>query len=96
MATMYGYDINSIHDRFVLVAEEAMTIGSFFIVPGNAYVNSFPILKYVPAWFPGAEFKRQAAYVKALVSEMQKEPFQYVKNNMVRQINQVFSSPQPL
>jgi len=59
-----------------------MTLGSFFIVPANAYVNTFPILKYVPAWFPGAGFKLQAAYVKALVSEMQEEPFQFVKKNM--------------
>ncbi|GJE98983.1 cytochrome P450 [Phanerochaete sordida] len=33
-------------------------------------VDSFPILKHVPAWFPGGQFKRDAAKWKLIVDEM--------------------------
>jgi hypothetical protein len=28
-------------------------------VPGAFWVDTFPLLKYVPAWFPGASFQRR-------------------------------------
>ncbi len=41
-------------------------------------------VKYLPAWFPGASFHRQAAVERALSVRMRSEPYQDVKERMVR------------
>ncbi|KIK59232.1 hypothetical protein GYMLUDRAFT_227258 [Collybiopsis luxurians FD-317 M1] len=38
-------------------AVESLALAS---IPGAFYIDQFPILKYVPEWFPGATFKRKA------------------------------------
>ncbi|KAH9911775.1 cytochrome P450 [Epithele typhae] len=52
---------------------------------GNAgayLVDTIPMLKYVPAWFPGAKFKRQAAEWKKATDAMVERPFKAVMNAM--------------
>ncbi|KAG8790873.1 hypothetical protein FRC12_010797 [Ceratobasidium sp. 428] len=39
------------------------------------WVNDFPILRYVPAWFPGAGFKREALYRRKQRILVASEPF---------------------
>lgn len=41
-------------------------------------------VKYLPAWFPGAEFKRQAAEWKRLVDAMHMRPYEVAKAAYVR------------
>jgi len=41
-------------------------------------------VKYIPAWFPGAGFKRVAAGWKEKVMRNVNMPFERVKANMVR------------
>ncbi|KAJ7250815.1 cytochrome P450 [Mycena haematopus] len=45
-------------------------------------VNTFPILRYLPSWMPGAGFKRFAAECRQLTKEMREVPFDFVKQNM--------------
>ena len=40
-------------------------------------------MKYIPEWFPGAEFKRQAARWKVTVDKMFESPYQLVKESVV-------------
>jgi hypothetical protein len=40
-------------------------------------------VRHLPAWFPGAGFKRFAAEGRLLTEEMQQVPFQSVKDKMV-------------
>ncbi|KAJ6508743.1 cytochrome P450 [Mycena sanguinolenta] len=53
---------------------------SFF--PGAVVVNTFPILRYLPSWMPGAGFKRYAADCLEVTNEMRQVPFDYAKHNM--------------
>ncbi|KAG8697140.1 hypothetical protein FRC08_006715 [Ceratobasidium sp. 394] len=39
------------------------------------WVNDFPILRYIPTWFPGAGFKREAHYRRDLRVRVANEPF---------------------
>ncbi|KAG8709921.1 hypothetical protein FRC08_017892 [Ceratobasidium sp. 394] len=39
------------------------------------WVNDFPILRYIPTWFPGADFKREAQYRRKLRVRGANEPF---------------------
>ncbi|KAL0068246.1 hypothetical protein AAF712_004631 [Marasmius tenuissimus] len=58
MKVAYGYTIQDEDDHFVAIAEEASKIISAVTEPGKWLVDSVPILRYLPDWFPGAEFKK--------------------------------------
>ncbi|KIJ51011.1 hypothetical protein M422DRAFT_244987 [Sphaerobolus stellatus SS14] len=47
--------------------------------PGAFLVDNFPILKYVPAWFPGANFKRIAAAARERADRSREMTFRQVK-----------------
>ncbi|KAL0067909.1 hypothetical protein AAF712_005077, partial [Marasmius tenuissimus] len=48
-------------------------------IHGSFWVDYFPILKHVPAWFPGASFKRKASKWKQAFDDLREEPWAWVK-----------------
>ena len=54
-----------------------------------------PTVKHVPAWFPGAQFKRQAAEYKRLVDDMFYAPYKQFKAAWVCLICMSLKSPRP-
>ncbi|EMD33312.1 hypothetical protein CERSUDRAFT_142250 [Gelatoporia subvermispora B] len=56
----HGRDVVDRQDPLVIIADQATEDFSAATVVGAFLVDVMPILKYVPEWFPGAEFKRQA------------------------------------
>ncbi|KAF7357550.1 O-methylsterigmatocystin oxidoreductase [Mycena sanguinolenta] len=82
MATVYGYDVQPTNDHFVALSESATKKLSDAIFPGAVAVDTFPILRYLPSWMPGAGFQRFAAECRQLTSEMQEAPVNFVKQNM--------------
>uniref|UniRef100_A0A0W0EY02 Putative cytochrome P450 n=1 Tax=Moniliophthora roreri TaxID=221103 RepID=A0A0W0EY02_MONRR len=51
----------------------------------DAYiVDVFPWLKYIPAWFPGASFKRLANTARQDFQDARELPFQYVKEQLAQ------------
>ncbi|KIM24700.1 hypothetical protein M408DRAFT_331669 [Serendipita vermifera MAFF 305830] len=43
-------------------------------------VDLLPILKYVPTWFPGAEFRRIGVLATSMVKKLRFEPLAYIEN----------------
>ncbi|KAH9478443.1 Cytochrome P450 monooxygenase [Psilocybe cubensis] len=82
MAMMYGYEVKSIDDRAVSVAEEALALGTQLLTPGGTLINVIPALQYVPTWFPGAWSRRLAAKVLELSEEMKRIPTEFVKKSL--------------
>ncbi|KAF8964376.1 cytochrome P450 [Flammula alnicola] len=82
MSTVYGHDISAKDDYFVSLAEAAVASLSSGTLPGAVVVNALPLLRFLPAWFPGARFKRVAAAAKKLTTQMQEVPFEFVEKNM--------------
>ncbi|KAF7374549.1 O-methylsterigmatocystin oxidoreductase [Mycena sanguinolenta] len=82
MATVYGYEVQPTNDHFVGLAEDAVKRLSDSVFPGAVAVNTFPILRHLPLWMPGAGFQRFAAECRQLVKEMREAPFNFVKQNM--------------
>lgn len=66
------------------MADEAVRLAGITIIPGRFLVETLPILKYVPAWFPGASFQRVAQEGKAVGRDLVEVPFDQVKRAMVR------------
>ncbi|KAF8872243.1 cytochrome P450 [Infundibulicybe gibba] len=82
MAIVYGYDISAMNDKFVLIAEEATDLATKAMLPGASLVNTFPVLRHIPPWFPGAKFHQVASQVRALVYQMRNTGFDFVRENM--------------
>ena len=57
MLTMYGYyDVTPKDDYFVGLAEKAIYRLSASAPPEASLFYTFPIIRYLPSWFPGTEF----------------------------------------
>ncbi|THH16641.1 hypothetical protein EW146_g4040 [Bondarzewia mesenterica] len=82
MKISYGHDVAEEGDIFVILAERAMSNLIKASIFGTYLVDYIPILKYVPQWFPGAEFKRQGKKWMKDSQAMLDEPYKVVKAQM--------------
>ena len=88
MSIMYGCDVSSsTNDSYVKGVEQSVGMLSDALFPGAAIVNAIPALRYLPAWFPGVDFKRSALEVNDLTQELQDAPIDFVKKGIVRSYN---------
>ncbi|KAJ7157610.1 cytochrome P450 [Mycena crocata] len=78
----YGYPVTRNDDRFVALAEETMRVGSLAAAPGKWLVDSLPVLRFIPEWFPGAGFKRQAKKWSHQLYTHSLEPYVWAKKNI--------------
>ena len=84
MKIVYGIAVQESDDPYISIAEEALTGVAEAAIPGAFLVDMFPILKYVPSWFPGASFQKKAARWREVVNTMAEKPFCYVKEQLVQ------------
>ncbi|KAJ3831371.1 cytochrome P450, partial [Lentinula raphanica] len=81
-AIAYGIHVEHKDDPNIAAAERMMAVLSAAGIPGTFLVDVFPILKYVPYWFPGASFKRKAREWNGILSATITPPFLKVKQAM--------------
>ncbi|KAJ7722349.1 cytochrome P450 [Mycena metata] len=55
----YGIEVLPVDDPYIMMAEEGVKAAEA-VIAGRFLVDTFPILRFIPEWFPGAGFKRQA------------------------------------
>ncbi|KAK7024048.1 O-methylsterigmatocystin oxidoreductase [Favolaschia claudopus] len=82
MKIAYGYPVTRNDDHFVVTAEEHLRIGSIVGRPGKWLVDSIPLLRFLPEWFPGAGFKRQARHWSEELYMQFLEPQNWVKDQI--------------
>lgn len=59
---MYGHSTTSLsNDRFATRVFQSATTFAGSLAPGKFLVDILPWLQYIPHWFPGAGWKKQAA-----------------------------------
>lgn len=80
----YGMDTKPVNDPWIYLAEQAMLASAAAAVPGKYIVDVLPWLKYVPEWFPGAGFKRQAREWRELWAKFRTAPFVAAEENIAR------------
>ncbi|OBZ77169.1 O-methylsterigmatocystin oxidoreductase [Grifola frondosa] len=78
----HGYQVQNIHDPILELVERATTQVSQVVSPGAFLVDTFPLLRYVPAWMPGAGWKKKAAFWKQTLQDMINVPHNYVMGQM--------------
>ena len=83
MNTVYGMDVTEKNDKYVAIAEKGASIFSEITVPGRFLVELFPWLAHLPAWFPGARFKRLAREWEKDILAVRNVAFDAVMDDMV-------------
>ena len=76
MRIAYGMKVMDEGDPYVEAVEAGSAAFGEAFVPGAFLVETFPILRHIPDWFPGAAFKRKAAAWKKIAHHMRDAPFE--------------------
>ncbi|KAG6894845.1 hypothetical protein C0993_010597, partial [Termitomyces sp. T159_Od127] len=84
MSVAYGIDVQPDNDPYIAAAETAMHGMSEATIPGTFLVEFIPLLKYVPAWMPGADFKRKAGMWRDFTTQVLEKPFAAVQQSLAR------------
>ncbi|RXW25050.1 hypothetical protein EST38_g777 [Candolleomyces aberdarensis] len=82
LSVAYGIQIQQENDPYVELAEGANHGAIIAVVPGAFLVDAIPVLKYVPAWFPGASFKRKAREWYNMTMAMVEVPYADAKRRI--------------
>jgi len=78
----YGYEMKPKNDPFIAAVEEAFIYGGILVMPGRWIVDSFPILRFLPEWFPGADFQKKARFYREQMYGAYRGPVDWVKSQM--------------
>jgi hypothetical protein len=79
----FGYLVQDVgQDHLVELAEKCMADFSRLMRPGLFLADIIPELRYVPAWFPGAGFKKEAAFAKKRIHNLAELPVQFVQEQL--------------
>ncbi|KIK65275.1 hypothetical protein GYMLUDRAFT_38707 [Collybiopsis luxurians FD-317 M1] len=79
---VYGYQIQDENDLYVQVADDAVLGMRESFIHGAFLVDYFPLLKHVPAWFPGASFKTKAELWARDTDRLLELPWSFLKQSM--------------
>lgn len=83
LAVGYGIEAKEKDDPYLWIVQRAVKALSLAAVPGAFLVDTFPILKYIPEWMPGASFQTKGRLWKSYTMEMLEKPFEATKKMMV-------------
>ncbi|EKM77719.1 hypothetical protein AGABI1DRAFT_114997 [Agaricus bisporus var. burnettii JB137-S8] len=81
MEIIYGMKIKP-GDPYVDNAEKAIEGFNIAGVPGTFFVDTFPVMKYIPSWFPGAGWKKQGLNWRNINREVRLKAFNLVKDGI--------------
>ncbi|CAE6411293.1 unnamed protein product [Rhizoctonia solani] len=75
----YGYKLQGPQDKFYKEAQLAAHNGFLAGMQTNFLVNTFPVMSYIPDWFPGTGWKRTAKEWRLQQEKAKTEPYEWVK-----------------
>ncbi|SJL09806.1 related to cytochrome P450 CYP2 subfamily [Armillaria ostoyae] len=84
MKIVYGFDVNPNGDQFVGLADRALESARIIGNMGTFAVDFIPSLKYLPRWFPGANFLNLARNWSKDVRDMKQSPFEYASKSLAK------------
>ena len=84
LSMTYSINVDPCNDPYIKIVEEAAGAVIELLVPGAFLVDTIPILKYVPEWFPGAKFQSKAAVMRKHAAIMRNTTFAKTEELMVR------------
>ncbi|KZT05767.1 cytochrome P450 [Laetiporus sulphureus 93-53] len=82
LSMAYGYRPQEENDRFVQMVKPVIEDFSLATSLGAFLVDSIPLLRYVPAWMPGANWKKSVTPWRRHLETLAEEPFAFAKEQM--------------
>jgi len=79
----YGLNIKSKGDRYIVQAERAMEAMASSATGSRYMIDYFPVLRFLPSWFPGLHFKKDGAAWKPYVDAMPRDCLDFSENAVV-------------
>ncbi|CDO70543.1 hypothetical protein BN946_scf184573.g11 [Trametes cinnabarina] len=80
----YGVDVDKEEDTpYLEIATAAVATFAATFVPGKYLVETFPALRFLPSWMPGAQFKRDGQAWKPRVRRLQETPWNACMSDML-------------
>ena len=79
----YGYTAREEADPMIRLVEKANQTAASVFTPGLWLVDTLPLLRYLPAWFPGVGFKREAERIRKVMAEFANTPYEYTRTALV-------------
>ncbi|PCH43263.1 cytochrome P450 [Wolfiporia cocos MD-104 SS10] len=79
METVYGHTVTSSEDEYVHIMDMSMKLSTQGETMSASMVDFIPMLKYLPTWMPGADFKRKAQMARPIVRGALRRPYYMVK-----------------
>ncbi|TEB22785.1 cytochrome P450 [Coprinellus micaceus] len=76
MRVTYGFDDPQVNKSLLRDGEALLQAFAEATLPGRYLVNDIPFLKHVPAWFPGAGFRRYFKEMAATSERVLKDAFE--------------------
>ena len=90
LSMTYSINVRPFNDPYIKIAEEALGALAELLIPGAFLVDTIPILKYVPEWFPGAKFQSKAAVMRKHAEIMRNTTFAATEELMVCDLHTFF------
>lgn len=100
MESVYGHRIVSLDDPYIDLIDRAMEAQTSTQLTGSILVDFFPfcafscwfvarrlttsLVKYMPAWLPGMEWKRAGLRARSLIDEAKTRPYVMARDAVVR------------
>ncbi|KAI0253130.1 cytochrome P450 [Lactifluus subvellereus] len=78
----YGYEPQEQGDPIIVLGKSILADFSRFSELGAYLVDFIPVLKYIPACFPGAGFRKEASKTREALKDFVDIPFQYTMDQM--------------
>ncbi|KAI0362724.1 cytochrome P450 [Trametes cingulata] len=82
MSIGYDIEVQPHDDPFVQIAEDAVGSIAATTNAGSYLVDVIPILKYIPEWFPGAGFQKQAKFWNNAVNRLMNDPYEVCEKRL--------------
>uniref|UniRef100_A0A8H8CER6 Cytochrome P450 n=1 Tax=Psilocybe cubensis TaxID=181762 RepID=A0A8H8CER6_PSICU len=82
MKHAFGYSIESLDDPFINVADECSKISGWATAPGRWLVDYYPILRFVPSFFPYTQWQKQGRIWRDALAHLSEVPHNWVKEQM--------------
>lgn len=83
MEVIYGIRVREPNDRYYEMVERMREVAETIAIPGNFPVEAFPVLRYLPSWFPGGGFKKWAQEAKRDLSCISESLFKRAQDESV-------------
>ncbi|KAF8195380.1 cytochrome P450 [Pholiota molesta] len=84
LSILYGEDLSpEMSEYIVSLAEDAASAYSKGPLAASHIVNAVPFLRYLPPWFPGAEFHSLALEVKKITTQFLDVPIDFIGKGLL-------------